>query len=83
MIYETYNKRITRDGYTPEQAWLIPVGMPRWMWLVEQEESMPIVEVVKREKSAGVSDAQIACSFGVSKHVLSHWMRKWKREGKL
>jgi hypothetical protein len=83
MMYGTWHKRITRDGYTPEQAFHVPKRMPLWMWLIEQEERMPIIEVVRREQLAGVSDSMIAASFGVHKDTLGHWIRKWKREGKL
>ena len=82
MPFPTYYKRL-EYGYTVEEALLIPKNMPRWMWLVEQEEGLPIIEVVKREKSFGVSDAELAFSFEVHKDTLGHWLRKWRREGKL
>ena len=82
MHERTFYKRLGY-GYTVEQAHLIPKHMPRWMWLVEQEEGQPIIDVVERLKSCGMSDAAIAYSFEVNKHTLGHWLRKWRREGKL
>lgn len=78
----TFYKRLDY-GYTPEQALSIPKGMPRWMWQIEQEAGRDIIEVVRFERSLGLSDARIAEGFGVKKDTLGHWIRKWKREGKL
>lgn len=83
MHSSTFYKRQTQDGYTVDEALLIPKGMPRWMWQVQQEEGCSIIEVIKREKLMSVSDADIARSFGVKKDTLGYWIRKFKREGKL
>lgn len=83
MHESTFYKRQERDGYSVEEALSIPKGVPRWIWLIEQEEGLPIVEVIKREQLMGVSDADIARSFDVKVDTLGHWIRKFKREGKL
>jgi hypothetical protein len=82
MDYSTFYKRLAY-GYTVAEALLIPYQMPRWMFAIEQEEGMPIIDVVKREKSLGVSDGRLAESFEINKHTLGHWLRKWRRAGQL
>jgi hypothetical protein len=82
MHDSTFYKRLDY-GFTVEQALLIPKHMPRWMFQIEQEEGLSILEVVKREKAMGVSDADLAFSFEVKKDTLGHWLRKWRRAGEL
>lgn len=81
--YHRYQKRITRDGYTPEQAFYLPPNIPRWQFIVEQEEGAPVYDVVRREMNRGLSLTHIARSFEVSKDVLCYWVRKWKKQGLL
>lgn len=81
--YSRYNKRMTRYGFNHEQAFFVPVRQPLWQWLVEQEERLPIIQVVQRERNHGVTDAEIARGFGVKKDTLGHWIRKWKKQGLL
>jgi transposase-like protein len=44
---------------------------------------LPIIDVVKRERAAGVSNVQIAYSFEVNPATLYSWIRKWRRAGQL
>jgi transposase-like protein len=82
MDYSTFYKRLAY-GYTVAEALLIPKRMPRWMYAVEQEEGLSIIDVVKRERAAGVNNVQIAHSFEVNPATLYSWIRKWRRAGVL
>lgn len=81
--YSRYNKRITRDGFTPEEAFYCPPGLPLWVYRLEREEGLPFCEIAKRELSAGVSIAQMALGIGVKKWTLEHWIRKMRKEGRI
>lgn len=78
--YQRYWRRLSY-GWPHDVAVLARKGMPRWMFEVEREEGRPIIEVVKSQKIAGASDAEIARSFEVKKDTLGHWIRKWKKAG--
>jgi hypothetical protein len=80
--YNRYQKRLAY-GYTPEQAFSLPKRMPRWMAAIEDEEGMPIIDVIKRELKAGNNYSQIARSFDLPIWRMYHWIRKWAKEGML
>jgi hypothetical protein len=80
--YNRYQKRLAY-GYTPEQAFSLPKRMPRWMAAIEEEEGLPIIDVIKRELKAGNNYSQIARSFDLPIWKMYHWIRKWTKEGKL
>lgn len=82
MNESTLYKRLDY-GYTPTEALSIPKHMPRWMWQIEQEAGRDILDVIRFERGMGLSYSRIAEGFGVNRHTLFHWVRKWKREGKL
>jgi len=81
--YSRYNKRLTAYGYTHEQAYAVPIRQPLWQWLIEQEEGLPIIEVIQRELDHGISVSEIARGFDVKICTLYHWVRKWKKQGLL
>ena len=58
--YSRYRKRITRDGFTPEEALHCPVGMPLWAYRLTQEERMPLDAIIRRELACKVSIARMA-----------------------
>ena len=81
--YSRYRKRITRDGFTHEEALHCPVGMPLWAYRLTQEEGQPFESILRRELACKVSIARMAESFGVKECTLGHWTRKLIREGGL
>jgi DNA invertase Pin-like site-specific DNA recombinase len=78
--YNRYQKRLAY-GYTPEQAFSLPKRMPRWMAAIEDEEGLPIVDVINRELKAGMNYSQIARSFDMNIATLYHWIQKWEKQG--
>jgi len=80
--YSTFYKRLGY-GFSFEDAHALAKNKPRWMAVIERDEGFDFIEILKRERSCGVSDAQIARSFSVHKDTLGHWIRKWKNAGLL
>ena len=80
---QAYYSRAKRCGWTIQQTRSIPLGYHKWIWEIEQEEGMPITEVIKRERRAGCSYQTIARSFGVHRETLRRHINNWKREGLL
>lgn len=80
--YQRYWKRL-QYGYSHDQAYSVPKGMPRWMFDIEQQEQRSIIDVVSQAFRAGSTIADIARSFGVSHSRIFHWVRKWRKEGLL
>lgn len=81
--YQRYSARVRRYGFTPEEAFTIPKNKPLWMARIESDEGLSMVDIVKRERRVGVSDAMIAASYDIHKDTLGHWIRKWQKSGLL
>tara|TARA_R110000868_G_scaffold207972_5_gene457115 strand:+ start:1809 stop:1994 length:186 start_codon:yes stop_codon:yes gene_type:complete len=53
----------------------------KWARKVEEEEGMPIVEVIKRERSFGVPDCTIAASFEIDRKAYQAMLDRLRKKG--
>jgi hypothetical protein len=59
----------------------MPVIKAEWARQVEEEEGMCIIDVIRRERAFGVSDAVIADSFEIQAKCFNAAMRRLRDKG--
>lgn len=81
MKYETLLKRITKYGYTDEEAMNCPVGKPLWIYRIEQELGEPLKDFLARTAETALETKTtlkaLANHWGVGYQTLHYWSRRW------
>jgi len=78
--YQRYYQRIKAGKFTEEEAYHCPAHTPLWMYRLEKEEGIPLMEIIAQELARGFCVAEIARSFEVHRDTLDHWIKKLKRQ---
>ena len=80
MNRSSYYKRLSY-GYSVEEAHTLPKNKPRWMQRIEDEEQMPMRDLLAHAAvmavATGYTCADLAREWGVHKDTLGYWARKW------
>lgn len=81
LNFSTLHRRIKYYGYTLDEAINCPSGTPLWLYRIEQDEGMPLVELLRgaaaTAKQTGYTLADMAREWGVAHHTLQHWSTKY------